>query len=1259
MALRDLAQRLKDYLTPRTGGLATSYQKFASQPVPTQLKPAARVMEKIINTTNPLISVPSQLSSGLISGQNLGMTPVTRAPITTPEKIAYGTGSLIGSLNPYGATGKITKTVIGLTNPLINKAISPVVNRVSSNITKAVAPRIAAGIGNVGQGLVLNPALGQKATPLGIGIDFATGVIGGPKQFGSTIAKGFKAKPKINIDDKSLIEKAIGRMARGVNDINYQMGKQIDNDIAYLREVAGDYIDKRFAKSAPIENVMNELKNAVDVDYKYGGFKMGIIGETTQPPKGLVSETQLPKSVSLPIKVTQPTSLELPKKIETPPVTQIQQPKDTQLSQPFDPIIQEAKKQIGKTPEPKGQTFKQSMDSLYTQWVDRYNPIVKASKTAKEWIKIKGAELRPEYDPEYLVRRLTGAGGIADYRFRSELEPIIKNAEKLGIDKGDLDVYLANRRMAGFGQVGRDIYGVDPKQAQTIVSALESKYGQNIKNISDQLYGYQNKGFQEMIDAGFISPKDAQIIKSQNPDYSPLYRVMDEVDDYLGLPTRKTMQGTQPIVKIKGSTKQIESPVESVIGNTFRQRAAIEKNRVAQSIIGLQNITNLGFKKVSKSSPETITVWNNGQKQYWNVGKDIAEVAKGANEEQMNLVLKVLQAPASLLRQGATGRNPEFMIPNIIRDQLDAGITSKYGYVPFVDYISGLRSMLKNDDIYQKWQSSGAKIDLGELGGKKSISKLFDEKTAKKGLFSWLGASLDVMGKYSEVPTRVGLFKKAYKKTGNELISALESRDATVDFARMGSKMKVANSIIPFLNVGVQGFDKLIRSVKNNPGKVALNMALYGATPAIATTLYNLQNFAQEYSEIPQYEKDDNFIIVKGRAENGNVDYLKIPKGNVLPVVSNPIENFLSYAYGQDNQSVGELSMALFGDLLPVIESGRSIGEVATKTIGGLVPQAIKPAAETLLNKSFYKYDPKKEQSKEIVPSYLQKREPYQQYYEWTPKMYQKIGAVLNVSPLKIQNIAEGYLAGYAKIPTNIVEMLDKTSRGEEITPNEKPLLRRFFGETYPTSAKPAEKAPTTPLMERVTGKASAAETPVISEAQLESTKWKLRNSSDTSSKIGENIYLVKSGNEINKIDISQEIPEPKYTGVENIDKKLKSAYKGDLTKRGNDIIKLYENGLIDLEQATALMDEVEVKYDSTKASKTTKAKKGKSITVKNVKVKLPGISKAVKRSVPKINIQVPNVKITKAKKPKSIRITSKSTKPKKTKLSKARLYVR
>jgi hypothetical protein len=894
-----------------------------------------------------------------------------------------------------------------------------------------------------------------------------------------------------------------------------------------------------------------------------------------------------------------------------------------QAKESLDTIISDARKQIGKADTTDKRTVKQALRDLYTQWVDRYNPIVKASRQAKQTLKAQGAELRPENDPEYLVRRLTGAGGIADNRYRTELKPIIEELDSLKINKLDFDAYLANKRMAGFGQAGREIYGADPVKAQQVIQAMEMKYP-GISQLADKFYAYQNKGLQEMVNAGFISPDDARLMQQQNPDYSPLYRVMDEVNDFLGLPARKTMQGMQPIQKIKGSTRKIESPLESIIGNTFSQRAAIEKNRVAKSIVELQNVTDLGFKKVSEAGTDTITVWNNGKKEFWNVGREIADVAKGANEEVMNLVLKIIKAPASLLRQGATGRNPEFMIPNIVRDQLDAGITSKYGYIPFIDYLSGLKSMLTNDSIYQRWERSGAKIALGELSGKKSVSQMFDEKTAKKGLFTWLSSGLDILGKFSEEPTRVGLFKRAYQKTGNELLAMLESRDATVDFARMGSKMKTANSIIPFLNVGVQGFDKLIRSVKNNPAKVMVTMGIYGVAPQLATTIYNLTNFPREYGEIPEYEKESNFVLIQGRNSDGTVDYVAIPKGNILPVVANPIQSFLEYAFKFDGKSFQEMAINTLSDAMPVLSAGNSLKEVAIKTIGSNLPQAIKPAAESLLNKSFYKYDSKKEQSKDIVPYYLQERPAYKQAYQFTPEMYKKIGAVFNVSPLQVQNLLEGYLAGYTKIPSQIVQMATKISRGEEISPNDKTIIRRFFKQTYPSSSKAPPQQPTTPsFMERVFGKANAAETKTMTPDEekwaIEDEKYKMKTSGKTMSEVNGKILYKKDNGDIGTIDPGFEPEKPKLTGQTELDKKIISKYKGQITAKVNDIVELQQLGKYTPEQAEKLIKDLK-----TKSSITAGTKKPKKITFKKVSFKMPKVSTS---TVKKIKISKPKVR--------------------------------
>ena len=927
------------------------------------------------------------------------------------------------------------------TNPLIAKGANLVGAKFANPIARQIASRVAVGVGNIPEGMLFRGAGGGGAYGIkDAATDFAFGTVAG-----SPVAHGIKDSRVKNLVDET----------KGLSDISDPVQNELYSEMRSAQTKVMDKIKLLRGKYKTDANIPRVIKKELDI---------------------LKNDWQ--------VKADQWESVYANKnKFDYTPATNLrpheQEVEKLSASSQIESIIQEGRKSIGKPAEKSVKSIKQFADNLYTQMVDRYHPISLASKKAKKQLEVKGAVLRPEHDPEVLVRRLTGAGSIADTQYRRELKPIIDKLDQFGISKDDMDVYLAHKRIAGFGDVGREIYGADPVKSQSIINAIEAKYGESVKSVADELYLYQDKALKELADSGFLSPEAFQVIKSQNPNYAPLYRVMDEMDNYLGVPTRKTMQGTSPIEKIKGSDRQIISPVESIIANTFRNRAAIEKNRVAQSIIRLQEIApELGFKKVDKSASDTITIWDKGRKEFWEVGEEIASTAKGLNEENMNTLLKIFTAPASLLRQGATGRNPEFMIPNIIRDQLDASITSKYGYIPFVDYLSGLKSMISNDEVFKRWERSGAKIDLGEMSGRKSIQASFDTVKKKRGLFSWLGGMLDTMGKYSEQPTRVGLFKKAYQKTGNELLSMMESRDATVDFARMGTKMKVANSVIPFLNVGVQGFDKLIRATKNNPSKVLALASFYGILPSVSSTLYNVMYHPQEFAEVPQYEKDANFVFIKGRNKNGTVDYFTIPKGNVIPLIANPTEHFISYMAETDSDSFSKFAVKFLSSALPIVGDGSTVKEVAIKTIGSNLPQLIKPATEALLNRSFYKYDANKEEAKEIVPYYLKSKPGYKQDYEFTPKMYKAIGAVLNVSPLLIKNTMEGYLAGYAKIPAQIIQIMSNISDGKQTNPNDITLLRRFMKQTYDTGTpKKNTKLPVPPLLDRISGSVEASET--------------------------------------------------------------------------------------------------------------------------------------------------------------------------------------
>lgn len=757
-----------------------------------------------------------------------------------------------------------------------------------------------------------------------------------------------------------------------------------------------------------------------------------------------------------------------------------------------DELIKSAREQISNLPKEQNVTWQQAWDRFYTDWVDRFHPIIKAAGAAEVKVKGQNAELRPENNPKYQIRRFLGVGSIAEQKFEEGVKPVLKQLDENGIDKLDMDAYLKARRDVGFGQVGRDIKGSDPVKAQATVDAFEAKYGaEKLQSIAGQLYEHQDKLWQEMVDAGFMKPDVAARIRAANPDYVPFERVMDDVEleDYLGIPTKKVVQGSNPAdKKIEGSERDIYSPIESIIANTYKYTAAIEKNKVAQTVAQLQEVMpELNFTPVAKAGNDAIPVWVDGVKQYIRVGKEIADAAKGMNEESMNNVLKIMQLPAQVLRSGATGRNPEFMLPNIGRDQFEAGLFSNYGYKPFIDYFNGLYHIMRKDitgkdEIVDMWAKSGASQELSSMTGRKNIEEFFSEKTKKKGVLGYMGDLLDFMGKYSEQPTRVGLFNKAYQATGNERLAMFESRDATLDFSRMGSKMKVANSLIPFLNVGIQGFDKLVRQIATKPAETAVKMGIYAIAPQAMTTMYNLTNHNEEYQEIPQWVKDTNLVLVKGRNAEGNVEYITFPKANSMQPFMNPLEEFLSYMAGNDNQSFQQFATSLISNTLPVIEGGSTLKEVGVHTVGKLTPQIAKPLTENMINKSFFKYNSDKQEAKEIVPYYLKDKAPGDQSYEFTPAAYKVIGKLLNVSPLQVQNLAEGYLAGYAKVPVQIIDLMKKASDGEDISPNDVTLMRRFVRETYPTGGgtKKKKQAAETPLIPQAN---AAGEMPITPQA--------------------------------------------------------------------------------------------------------------------------------------------------------------------------------
>ena len=197
--------------------------------------------------------------------------------------------------------------------------------------------------------------------------------------------------------------------------------------------------------------------------------------------------------------------------------------------------------------------------------------------------------------------------------------------------------------------------------------------------------------------------------------------------------------------------------------------------------------------------------------------------------------------------------------------------------------------------------------------------------------------------------------------------------------------------------------------------------------PTVATYLHNTRAFPEVYEDIPDFEKQNNYMLIMGDAKDARgrfTQLYKIPKGDVGRFFGNPIENYLAFLDGFNAQAVDDLAVDLLSDISPLPFARE--GDVDFLRIATAVPPAIRGIAEGAFNVNFFTGRP-------IVPRRLQTVSPRKQFRPDTPKWAVELGNLLNMSPLKLINFVGVQFAGVGR------QLADPERAGESIT-------RRFRG---------------------------------------------------------------------------------------------------------------------------------------------------------------------------------------------------------------------
>jgi hypothetical protein len=616
------------------------------------------------------------------------------------------------------------------------------------------------------------------------------------------------------------------------------------------------------------------------------------------------------------------------------------------------------------------------------------------------------------------------------------LEPLMKYNDPFVFQA--FQFYAATRRGKRLTAEGREQL-FTPQDIQR--GELIGQQYPEFKEVFDEYQKY-NKGLVDfMRDTGVISEKEAEIW-TQNWDYIPFYRQM-EGEEIAGPNIFSSIAGVAKPRKLKGGEAPLADFMETIVRNS---RAAIEagmKNVAAQRVVRDVLRLNQGqfVPAALARGADIVTVKENGQTKHYQVDDPLLiEALKGLNLPQLPF-LEVLAAPSNLLRNLVT-KDPGFILANLMRDSLQAWVTTGTNIVPIVDTFKQYGAALagKSKEA-QSLANAGlfAGYDFGD-DAKSSARALEAELRKRTGTrtgkeiallpISKMWDMLDKASGASDVATRAEVYKRTLAETGNEA-EALYQAMEVLNFSRKGNSalIRVLTATVPFMNARIQGLDVLYRSgfgkaaTQNKERMQKAFMTRSLTLMGLSWMYWMMASDTEEYKTAEQEVRDNYWII-------GNVR-IPIPFeiGTVFKVFP---ERILEYFMGQDT------SKDLKDSVVRNITSTLAINPI---------PQAFMPVLENVANYSFFTGQP-------IVGKGLEDVAPKYQASAGTSLLAQQIGEATNSSPVKIDNLIRGYTG---TLGTYAVMALDAIMRGEgdptkaTMKAEQLPVVKRFFASAEST----------------------------------------------------------------------------------------------------------------------------------------------------------------------------------------------------------------
>ena len=541
------------------------------------------------------------------------------------------------------------------------------------------------------------------------------------------------------------------------------------------------------------------------------------------------------------------------------------------------------------------------------------------------------------------------------------------------------------------------------------VAAIEATPGlaDKFKEAKDEYNAYNRSLIDFLTSTGAINKKVADRLLQEN-DYIPFYRERGGVAELVigsETPIRIGSIAEQPYLhELVGGDKPILDFLTSSVQNTnmlvdMGMRNLATKNAVYE-------LVDLGAAKFVKAAtgPDVVKFREDGDERYAVVASEKVKIGNKEFETgvpadllvkgmegiptQMPVLLRAMAMPSMLLRKAIT-LSPVYMAKQLFRDSLAAPIVSGANFTPVLGALREIGGATK--ETLERRGIVGGQQFTGTMDDRSKI--LRDMMGNKTGWMQALG-KLEALGMEADALTRRAQYNSYIEQGLSEMEATMMALES-MNFNKRGASPSIhaANALIPFFNAQIQGLNVLYKALSgkmpfNDQLKIREKLLQRGSMMMVASLAYAaaMQDDEAYKNATPDQKYANWFVRVPGLDEPIRVP-IPFEIGYIFKALPEAMYNSMVNEHG------GEEAVKAFKQiLLQTIPGGSSYG----------IPQAMKPAIEAGLGKSFYT-------GRDILSRREQQLLPEEQFRANTSEAAKMVGEMFGISPVVFEQLVSGY----------------------------------------------------------------------------------------------------------------------------------------------------------------------------------------------------------------------------------------------------------